>query len=292
MTRVRTLKSVTAVSKQVASNLCLIVIGSAFCAGAINGILIPRQFVSGGLTGLSLTIHYLFPTLPVYLLYLVLNVPIYALGWRFAGRRFFLYSIGGLVIFAGALKYVQISIPVHDPLLSALLAGIISGAGSGIILRSMGSAGGVDILSVILYKVFFLRLGTTMLIFNSMVLISAAILFSFDRALYTLIYLFITSYMVNYVVTGLSQRKAVYIISPQWKKISRGIIDELNRGVTILQGQGGYTGKEHRLIYTVITFREIAQLKRMLRQVDPGAFVVVTETLEVMGARIGNQPQW
>jgi uncharacterized membrane-anchored protein YitT (DUF2179 family) len=292
MMRVRTLKSVKAVSKQVALNLFLIVVGSAFCAVAINGILIPRQFVSGGLTGLSLTIHYLFPALPVYLLYLVLNVPIYAMGWRFVGRRFFLYSIGGLIIFAGTLKYIQISIPVHDQLLSALLAGIISGAGSGIILRSMGSAGGVDILSVILYKLFSFRLGTTMLVFNSMVLIAAAILFSVDRALYTLIYLFITSYMINYVVTGLSQRKAVYIISPQWKKISRGILDELHRGVTILRGQGGYTGKEQRLIYTVITFREIAQLKRVLRQVDPEAFVVVSETLEVMGARIGNQPQW
>jgi uncharacterized membrane-anchored protein YitT (DUF2179 family) len=292
MMSVRALKSVTTVSKQVASNLFLIIVGSALCAVAVNGILIPHQFVSGGLTGLSLTVHYMFPALPVYLLYLILNVPIYAMGWRFVGRRFFLYSIGGLMIFAGALKYIQISIPVHDPLLGALLAGIISGAGSGIILRSMGSAGGVDILSVILYKAFSIRLGTTMLVFNSMVLIAAAILFSIDRALYTLIYLFITSYMVNYVVTGLSQRKAVYIISPQWKKISRGILDELNRGVTIFRGQGGYTGKEQRLIYTVITFREIAQLKRVLRQIDPEAFVVVSETLEVMGARIGNQPQW
>jgi len=98
--------------------------------------------------------------------------------------------------------------------------------------------------------------------------------------------------VLNVVVTGLSQRKAVFIISSQWHGISHGIMKEIQRGVTILQGEGGFTGQAQHVLYTVVTFRELARLKQMIRKADPGAFVVVTETLEVMGQRIGNQPHW
>jgi uncharacterized membrane-anchored protein YitT (DUF2179 family) len=270
----------------------LITVGSALCAVAINGILIPRQFLSGGFTGLALVVHYLLPFLPVGGLFFLFNVPLYILGWKFVGRRFFLYSIAGMIIFSAAVQWLQVSLPVYDQLLSALLAGIISGVGSGIILRSWGSAGGTDILSVILAKRFSIRLGTTVLAFNGAILFAAAILLSLESALYTLIYLFVTSYILNIVVTGLSQRKAVYIISPQWKEISKGIIEEINRGATIIHGAGGFSGKEHRMVYTVITFRELARLKRLIHRLDPDAFVVVSDTLEVMGQKIGNQPHW
>jgi uncharacterized membrane-anchored protein YitT (DUF2179 family) len=98
--------------------------------------------------------------------------------------------------------------------------------------------------------------------------------------------------MVNLVVTGLSQRKAVYIISPQWEEISHEIMDKIQRGVTVIKGQGGYTGRDEQILYTVISFRELPQLKQLIRGVDPNAFVVVTDTLEVMGHGIGNQPHW
>jgi uncharacterized membrane-anchored protein YitT (DUF2179 family) len=98
--------------------------------------------------------------------------------------------------------------------------------------------------------------------------------------------------MLNLVVTGLNQRKAVYIISPQWKEISQEIMKELQRGVTILKGEGAYTGRDQHVLYTVITFRELSRLKGLIRRMDPDAFVVVSETLEVMGHRIGNQPHW
>jgi uncharacterized membrane-anchored protein YitT (DUF2179 family) len=270
----------------------LIIVGSALCAVAINGILIPRQFLSGGFTGLALVVHYLLPFLPVGGLYFFFNIPLFILGWRFVGRRFFLYSIAGMFIFSAAVQWLQVSLPVYDQLLSALLAGIISGVGSGIILRSWGSAGGTDILSVILAKRFSIRLGTTVLAFNCIILCAAAILLSLESALYTLIYLFVTSYVLNIVVTGLSQRKAVYIISPRWREISKGIIEEINRGATIIHSEGGFSGAEHRMVYTVITFRELARLKRLINRVDPNAFVVVSDTLEVMGQQIGNQPHW
>ena len=272
-------------------NLGLITLGSVLCAVAVNGILIPHRFVSGGVTGLALVIHYLLPSVPVSWLYFLLNIPLFAIGWIFVGRRFFLYSIAGMVIFSGALEWVQVPVPVQDPILSALLAGITSGTGSGIILRSVGSAGGTDILSVILLNRFSVRVGTTVLAFNSGVLIAAGIFSSLESALYTLVYLYVSSHILNLVVTGLSQRKAVFIISPHWEEISGGILREIRRGVTIIRGQGGYSGREEQILYTIITFRELARLKRMIRQVDPGAFVVVTDTLEVMGHRIGTQPE-
>jgi uncharacterized membrane-anchored protein YitT (DUF2179 family) len=273
-------------------NLALIALGSGLCAVGINGVLVPRQFLSGGFTGLALTIHYAYPALPLGFIYFILNVPNFAFGWKFVGRRFFLYSIAGMCIFSAAIQSIHITLPVYDQLLSALLAGIVIGVGSGLILKSLGSAGGTDILSVILLKVFSIRLGTTILAFNGIILVVSALIFSLEKALYTLIYLYITSSIVNLVVTGLSQRKAVYIISPKWREISQRIMEEIQRGVTIIKGQGGFSGQEQQILYTVITFRELARLKQMVRNEDPEAFVVVSETLEVMGHRVGNQPHW
>ena len=278
--------------RQVFWNLGLISVGSVLCAVAINGILIPHKFVSGGFTGLALVIYYLLPAVPVAWVYFFLNVPLFALGWKYVGRRFFIYSIAGMIIFSCALKWVDATLAVQDQIMSALLAGIISGAGAGIILRSVGSAGGLDILSVIVFQRFSVRLGSTTLAFNSLVLAVAAILLSLERALYTLVYIYVNSYMLNLVVTGLSQRKAVFIISPRWQEISREILEKLDRGLTVIKGQGGYSGQEEQILYTVITFRELSRLKGIIRRLDPNAFVVVTETLEVMGQRIGNQPHW
>ncbi len=285
-------KSAAGSTIHVVRNLALISLGSALCAVAINGILLPHQFFGAGFAGVSLVIHYQFPSLPVAALYFILNIPVFSLGWMYVGRRFFLYSIGGMLIFTSALAWVHVSLPIHDKILSALLAGIIVGAGSGIILRSLGSSGGLDILSVILLKRFSIRLGTTILAFNTLILGAGAILFSLDAALYTLIYIFVSSYMINFVVMGLSQRKAVFIISPQWEKISHEIMEKIHRGVTIIGGRGGYTDREEQILYTVVTFRDLSQLKQLVRGFDSDAFVVVTDTLEVIGHRIGNQPHW
>ncbi|MFZ7110594.1 MAG: YitT family protein [Desulfatiglandales bacterium] len=277
---------------EVFKNLLLITVGSVLCAAATNGIIIPQKFISAGFTGLALSIFYFLPSLSVGWLYFILNIPLFVLGWRFVGRRFLLYSIIGMLVFSAALYFVRVPFSIQDKLLSALLAGIISGAGSGIILRSAGSAGGLDILAVIMARSFSLRLGSTSLAFNSILLFTAGLMFSLESALYTLIYIFVTSYMVNLVVTGLSQRKSVFIISSRWKEIAEGIREEIQRGYTLISGRGGYTGQDEQILYTVITFRELHRLKTLIRQVDPNAFMVVHDTLEVMGHRIGNQPHW
>ncbi len=276
-----------------ALTLVLLCVGSLVTAIAVNGVLLPRGFLSGGFTGLALLVHYLVPAWPVSLLYLLLNLPLYVLGWRFVGRRFFAWSVAGALILAAALQWVQPGdLGVQDRILAALLAGILVGGGTGLVLRSLGSSGGTDILAVILYKRFSLKPGSTVLGFNSMVLVGAAFLISLEGALYTLIYLFASAKITNLVVVGLSQRKAVFIISTRWREIADGILHRIHRGATILEGQGAYSGEPEHVVYAVIQFSELPRIKELVRLHDPNAFMVVTDTLEVMGRRIGNQPHW
>lgn len=277
---------------RIAWNLCLIVVGSALCACAINGILIPNRYLAGGVSGLSLFIFYLVPALPVGVTNFLLNIPLFVIGWVFVGRRFFFYSLAGMVIFSAALLIPVPPFPIHDPLLTALTAGIISGIGSGIILKSLGSGGGLDILSVILLKRFSIRIGTTVMAFNCALMAACLFRFNLDTVLYALVYLFVTSQLVNVVVTGLNQRKSVMVVSPQWQEIAHDIMETMQRGVTLVEGQGGYTGTELKVLYSVITFPELSRFKELVRQRDPNAFVVVSETLEVMGKGVGNQPHW
>jgi len=273
-------------------NLFLITFGSVLCACAINGILIPNRFLAGGVSGLSLFIFYLAPAVPVGVSNFLLNIPLFVVGWLFVGRRFFFYSLAGMVIFSAALLIPVAPFPIRDPLLTALTAGIISGIGSGVILKSLGSGGGLDILSVILFKRFSIRIGTTVMGFNCALMAACLFRFSLDTVLYALIYLFVTSQLVNMVVTGLNQRKAVMVMSPHWEAIAHEIMETMQRGVTLVNGQGGYTGNELKILYSVITFQELSRFKELVRQHDPSAFVVVTETLEVMGKGVGNQPHW
>ena len=278
--------------RTVCFNLLLIFSGSLLCAVAVKGIIIPKQFLAGGVTGLSLLIHYVLPGLPLGLIYFILNIPLFGIGWLFVGRRFFFYSLAGVFIFSAVIFWPYPVISIEDMILSALAAGIITGVGSGLILKSLGSAGGLDILTVILYKKFSIRPGMFILAFNGALMALAILRIPVEMVLYTLIYLYVSTQFMNFVLIGLSQRKAIMIISPKWDEISREIMNKLQRGVTVVRGQGGYTGKDLHILYSVITFTELSRFKELIRKIDPEAFVVVTETLEVMGKRIGNQPHW
>jgi len=278
--------------QQVLRDILLLVTGSVLYAAAIKGILIPQNFATGGVTGLALIIHKEIPSLNVGWTYCILNVPLFALAWMAVGRRFFFYSILGAGALSVSLAFMHITIHLDDKILSAIFAGIIIGAGAGISLRSSGSQGGLDILSVMLLKRFSISLGNTILTVNAIVLILVSFFYSLDAVLYTLILLYVSSKVANLVVTGLSQRKGVFIISDQWEKISQEILKDIKRGVTILKGEGGYTRNEEYILYSVITLTEIGQLKRLIRDIDPDAFVVITDTIEVINYRIGNQPHW
>ncbi|MFH7325424.1 YitT family protein [Desulfurivibrio sp. C05AmB] len=278
--------------RQVAINLLLMTVGGVICALAVNGVIIPHDFAAGAITGLAVIINELFPPLDIGLIYLLINVPLFFGAYMAVGRRFFLYSLAGTLIFSLALALVKVDLAVENDILAAMFAGILMGLGAGVTLRSQGSAGGADILSVMLMKRFSIPLGTTLLALNVVVLSLAAVVFSLDSALYTLIQIYVAAKLVNLVVTGLSQRKAVMIISKHWPEINREILRDLRRGTTVIPARGGYSGSEENMLYAVVNFREIGELKAMIRNIDPDAFVVVTDTLEVMNYRIGNQPHW
>ncbi|MCW5198602.1 YitT family protein [Desulfobulbus sp. F3] len=279
--------------RQIAADIILLCIGSCICATATNGILIPNHFATGGVTGIALILHKIFPNINVGLIYMLLNLPLFALAWMVVGRRFFIFSIIGTTTLTCALIFVNVvQFNLQDKILNALLAGLILGTGAGLCLRTAGSQGGMDILSVMLLKRFSINIGTTILTVNTIVLLIISVYYSIEAVLHTMIVVYVTSKVVNIVVTGLSQRKSVFIISDKWEAISGEILKDIRRGVTIIKGEGGYMRNEEHILYAVISFTEIGQLKRIVRSVDPGAFVVISDTLEVMNYRIGNQPHW
>ncbi|MCI5119660.1 MAG: YitT family protein [Candidatus Electrothrix sp. AUS4] len=278
--------------QQVVRDVGLLCLGGILCAIGVNGILIPHNFVTGGVTGVALIIYKIFPSLDPGLIYLVLNVPLFLLSWMVVGRRFFFYSILGTVALSIALIYVHVDIHVEDQMLNALLAGVILGAGAGVCLKTSGSQGGTDMLSVVLLKRFSVKIGNTLMVLNGLVLLMISVYYSIEAVLYTMIVVFVSSKVINLVVVGLSQRKAIFIISSHWEKISREILKDIRRGVTIIKGEGGYSRKEEKILYTVVQLTEIGMLKRIVHGIDPNAFVVISDTQEVINYRIGNQPHW
>lgn len=278
--------------RQVIVDLILIMLGSVLCAVAVNGILIPRQFVTGGITGIAMILHRSFPAVPLGWIYLLMNIPLFALAWMTVGRRFFFFSLLGALSLSCSLLLIHVPIHLEDNTLNAILAGLILGSGVGLTLRSSGSQGGLDILAIMLLKRFSINLGNTILAVNGLVLAIVTLVYSLEAVLLTLIVLFVSAKVANIVVTGLSQRKSVLIISPHWEKIMAEILKDIRRGVTIIKGEGGYSKQQENIIYTVVTFRETGQLKRLVQQIDPNAFVVISNTLEVINYRIGNQPHW
>lgn len=261
----------------------LITLGSFICAVAINGILIPRHFLSGGLTGLSLTVYYFYDKIDVGWLYFIFNIPLFIIGWVRVSRQFFFYSLFGMAVFSLALLVTKVTIAVHDQMLAAILGGIIAGIGSGIIFRSYGSAGGLDIISIFLNQKYSIRLGQTILAFNSIILLACAILFGIDLALYTLVYIFVATYVIDLVLVGLNQRKTVFIISDNSRQIAEEILKQMHRGATFFKGEGAYSQTPRDIVYTAITMKELTKLKDLIFSVDKDAFVVVNDTKEVLG---------
>ncbi|XOF32481.1 MAG: YitT family protein [Candidatus Electrothrix sp. YB6] len=278
--------------QQVIRDIGLLCLGGVLCAVGINSILVPQNFLTGGVSGIALIIHKFVPSLNLGLTYLLLNLPLFVLAWMVVGRRFFFYSILGALALTVSLMFLHVDFQVEDKMLNALLAGIILGTGAGLCLKTSGSQGGTDILSVMLLKRFSVKIGTTTLVINGLILLLISVYYSIEAVLYTMIVVFVSSKVVNLVVVGLSQRKVVFIISKQWETISQEILKDIRRGVTIIKGEGGYSRREEKILYAVVQLREIGLLKRIVHRIDPDAFVVISDTQEVINYRIGNQPHW
>jgi uncharacterized membrane-anchored protein YitT (DUF2179 family) len=203
---------------QLLFDLTHILLGSLVCAEAVNAILIPKHFATGGVTGLCLIIHKAVPFINIGWLYFLINITLFIMAWKFVGRRFFVYNLVGTLSFTFTVMFINVPIQVNDNILSALLAGIIFGAGTGLALKSYGSLGGLDIFLVVLLRRFSITLGNTVFSVNFIVLATVAAFYSIDAFLYTLIVIFVSSKITDIFVTGVSQRKMVIIISPHWEE--------------------------------------------------------------------------
>ena len=276
--------------KRICSNLFLLTAGSCIFAVGLNGILIPKELLSGGLVGVALVIHYLIPKLNTGLLYFLLNIPLLLLGWFSVSRRFILYTAYGMTAFSLAAGIIHPGVlNIQNPILAAILSGIICGFGVGVTLRSQGSGGGIDIVAVYLNMKMEFRIGVTYFLANALVLAAGAYFLDLEKALYSLVFVYTSAKVVDSVLTGFNQRKSILIISDHPELIAEQIMSRLNRGVTFLHGSGGYTGEHKEVIFSVITLTELARMKEMVFDVDPHAFVVINDTLEVLGKRHGTR---
>ncbi len=264
-------------------NLLLISAGSLIFGIGLKSIAVPHGFITGGLSGLTLLFYYVSGFLSPGLWYLIVNIPMFLIGWIHVSRRFFLYSLYGMAALSASIDLIRFSLPIHEPILAVLAGGVLMGAGTGIILHSLGSGGGLDIVGIILNQKFSLSMGTFFFSFN---IILFAFSFGFleaDLVLYSLFMSFITSQTLDYVMTAFNQRKMVFIISDLNQKIANEVHTRLNRGVTFLNGSGAYTGKEKKIILTVVHNYQLKRVEEAALSIDPEAFIITENTFNVLG---------
>ena len=251
---------------------------------AINGILVHHRLLSGGVSGLALVIYYLVPKLPIGLMVFLINIPIFIMGWTMLSGKFFTFSLLGMASISFFLTVTtHLHIPVENPLLACLYAGVISGVGAGLIFRAGGSGGGTGIIAMVLNHRFSIRVGLVSFLLNSIPLVLGAFLIDLNAALYSIIYVYTTGSVMDRVISSFSERKSVWIISSQSSEICRQILIKLHRGATLLSGKGAYSHSPVEVIYSVISPFELTKLKDLVLAIDPNAFLIINETQEVVG---------
>jgi len=270
----------------------IILFGSLFSAIAIQYLLEQHSFLSGGVSGVALMIQYIMNkyglhTQVVGYLIFIINIPIFAIGYRFVDREFIYKSLLGVIslslVFLPILSKMPIKIQIQDPMLVAIYAGVINGFGSGMIMRKHGSHGGVDIIAYALKEYYYMDIGIVLFAFNGFIVVISSLLFGLEKALYTLIFLFISSLIMDKVLAGIDSRKAVFIITDKEEIIVHRIMKEIGRGATILKGQGAYTHYEKKILYTIVSIWQLAKVKYIVKEVDAHAFMSVMDSVEVLG---------
>lgn len=245
----------------------------------------PLHIPLGGVSGVVLVVNYLWK-LPIGLVNIVLNLPLFVLGWRTMGREFFYKTVYATVvnsIFLDILDPILPAFPV-EMLLAALYGGIVMGAGYGLLFRAGGTSGGIDIVSKWLNGKKDIPVGTTNFIINIFVIIgSAAIYGNPDSALYALVTSYVSSVVIDKMVYGMDAQKSALIITRKPVEVSRGIMEQLHRGVTAMEGVGMYTGDKRTVLLCAVRRHETGTLKRIILQEDAHAFMLISNTNEVFG---------
>lgn len=264
-----------------------VVLGSAVFALGFNLFLAPNQISAGGLSGASLLIVHLLGFGSVGAITALLNVPLFIIGWRSLGKRFFFSSLVGMSASSVLLDLCSfLPAPQTDPLLGALAGGIASGVGVGLVFSSGATTGGADMIARLLRTKFKkLPMGRLMFLVDMVVVILTGVVFrDMNKTLYSAVTLYISSLMVDAVLYGPDHSTVALIISPQYHKIAKTIGQKLERGATILPGQGSHTGQERPVLLCAVRKRQIADLKALVCGIDPDAFVILQEAHQVLGS--------
>ena len=265
-------------------NMGMVIVGSAIYAFGLNYFNIANQLVEGGFTGVTLLLKYLFGLNPA-LSNIILNLPMFFIGWQVLGRHVFIYTMLGtfsLSFFLWLFQDFQLVLG-DDLLLAALYAGVSAGIGLGIVFRYGGTTGGVDIMARLANKYMGWSIGTTIFVFDIFVISASLLYLDHKVAMYTIIAVYVGARVIDFVQEGTRAAKAIMIISENAPRIADQIIKNMDRGATVLQGRGGFTGHAREVLYCVISRNELMRLKNIVQQIDPYAFLTVHDVKDVLG---------
>ena len=264
----------------------VITLGSILYALAYNIFYAPNLVAMGGLTGLGQVLNALIPALPVGTTVFVMNVPLFFLGWKFIGGHLLLSSLYAMTFSSFAIDVLDMiyQFPPMDTMLASIFGGALLGAGIGLVFSKGATTGGTDLIARLLkLKFAWLPMGTLVLIPDFIVIVLAAIAFGkVESALYGLVSLFITSKVMDMVLYGLDSSKVAYIISDSCKEITDAVM-AMDRGATILHGEGAYSGDEKKVLMVAFKQKEIVPLKEKVNEIDPHAFLIVCDAHDVLG---------
>ncbi|MFW6238571.1 MAG: YitT family protein [Halanaerobiales bacterium] len=266
-------------------NYALILVGTLITAVGLVLFLVPGRIASGGVSGLAIIIFHLFEV-PVGLTILLFNIPLMLLAIKALGRHVGLKTMFGIIFLS---FFVEILTPLlspitGDPLLIAVYGGVLAGFGMGLIFRAGGTTGGTDLIaSLINYYIPHISLGQGLFIADALVVSLAGFVFSPERALYAALSIFVVSRLIDFVQEGFNFSKAILIVSEKADLLLEKILEEMDRGATIFNGQGGYSGEDKKILLVTVNRSELARLKGLIYRTDSGAFVILMEAHEVLG---------
>ena len=265
----------------------IINISSAVYALGFVWCYVPNGIAFGGMTGMAQIIHYLIPAFPIGVTVIVLNIPLFILGWKFIGGRLLVSSLYAMFL---SSVFIDLLTPLRDwqpmdPILACIFGGLLVGLGLGLVFRQGATTGGTDLLARLLkLKLAWLPMGKLLMGIDLAVILAAAAAFrTLYAALYGLVALYVSTIVMDGVLYGLDTAKVAYIISNKNKEICDTIVRDLDRGVTILHGRGAYTGTEKDVLMCAFKRREIAAIRAAVKEIDPDAFLIVCNAHEVLG---------
>ena len=266
----------------------LMLVGCLIGAVAYPLFLVPNGIAPGGVTGISMVLHHAFGW-PVGMTSLLINIPLFLIGYRNMGRTFVLRSLVATVLFSALIDLMKLEPLTREPLLASVFGGVLVGFGLGLILRAGATTGGTDLLARVVHRRFpLISVGAFLFALDGVVITLAGFTLSMEHAMYAMISAFIITKVLDSVLTGLRMDKACYIITRQGEGITRRLLDEVGRGVTTLNATGSYSGHQMQLLLCVVSRMEMLAVKSIVNQQDPKAFMFITDTHETLGEGFAN----